>query len=180
MDRTRLQDLLVQLCGLHLGRRVELALQRVRAELVLAQCGLPAPKPRIEPHDRTMDGLLKRVQRKKTKTGLDGRLVSLSLLLIRQETAQALDRELVQPLALRREPLFERALGQHQPGQQVTSIESRDLSERVRAAIGDQPLEPRHVHIDGRGVEGHARAVEEQARTGGPGQGLFDSRQRVA
>ncbi len=70
----------------------------------------------------------------------------------------------MQSLALRRQPLLERALGEHQPGQQITSIESRDLSECVRATVGDQPLEPRHVHVDGRGVEGHARAVEAQAR----------------
>ena len=127
-----------------------------------------------------MHGLLQGVQRQETKTDLHGRLISASLLLIREQTAQTLDRQLVQALALRREPLLERALGQHQPGQQVALIEGGDLSERVRAAIGNQPLEPRHVHVDGRGVEGHARAVEEQARAGGPGQGLFDSRQRIA
>ncbi len=175
MHGTRVQDLLVQPCGFGLGRRVELAPQRLHAELVLAQCGFPAPKPRVELHDDAMHRLLQRVQRQETKTGLDGRFGLVGLLLMREQSAQALDHQLVQTLALRRQPLLERALGEHQPSQQVTSIESSDLSECVRAAIGNQPLEPRHVHIDGRGVKGHARAVEEQARAGGPGQGLFDS-----
>ena len=137
MDGTRLQDFLVQLCGLRLGRRAELALQHVHAELVLAQCGLPASEPRIEPHDRTMDGLLQRVQRQQTKTGLDGRLVGAGFLLMGEQTAQSLDRQLVQALPLRREPFLERTLGQRQSGQQVTSIETSDLLERVRAAVGD-------------------------------------------
>ena len=45
------------------------------------------------------------------------------------------------------------ALGQHQSGQEFTSIESTDLSECVRAAIREEPLELRHVHGQGRGVE---------------------------
>jgi hypothetical protein len=92
MDGTRLHDLLVQLCGLRVGRRAELALQHLHAELILAQCGLPASEPRIELHDRTMDGLLQVVHLQQTKTGLDGRLVIASFLLIREQTAQALDR----------------------------------------------------------------------------------------
>src|SRR5262249_17045168 len=59
-------------------------------------------------------------------------------------------------------------------------IESSELSEFVHAAIGDQPLEPRHVHVHGRGVESHARAVDEKAGAQGLWQDLLDSRQRVA
>src|SRR5207245_6333749 len=72
------------------------------------------------------------------------------------------------------------ALGQHQYGAEVTSIDSSNLSEGVRDDICEQSLEPRHVHVDGRGVEGHARAVEAQARARGLRQGLLDSRQRIA
>src|SRR5262249_5351133 len=88
----RCQDLLVQADGFRLRLRVELALERIHAELVLAQCCLPATKPCIERHDGAVHRLLERVQREKTKTGLDGRLVIASLLLIREQTAQALDR----------------------------------------------------------------------------------------
>jgi hypothetical protein len=42
------------------------------------------------------------------------------------------------------------------------------LSECVRAAIGEQPLEPRHIHVHGRGIERHARAVDDQARRARP------------
>jgi hypothetical protein len=75
-----------------LGRRAELALQRVHAKLVLAQCGLPAPKPCIEPHDGAVHGLLQRVQRQETKSGSDGRLGVAGLLLMGEQTAQGLDR----------------------------------------------------------------------------------------
>ena len=97
-----------------------------------------------------------------------------------EQVAQALDGQLVQPLPLGREPLLERALRQRQAGQQVTPIEAGDLLERGGAAVGDQPLEPRHVHIHDRGVQGHARAIENQPGPGGPGQGLPDSREGVA
>ena len=162
------------------GVRAELPLQRVHAKLVLAQRGLPAPEPRIEPHDRAVDGLLQRVQREETQTGLHGRLGGAGLLLMDEQAAQALDGQLVQALPLGREPLLERALGQRQPGQQVAPIEAGDLLERGGAAVGDQPLELRHVHIHDRGVQGHARAIEDHAGPGGPGQGLADSREGVA
>jgi hypothetical protein len=86
-----------------------------------------------------------------------------------EEVAQALDGQLVQTLPLGREPLLERALGQRQPGQQVAAVEAGDLLERRGAAIGDQSLEPRHVHIDDRRVQGHAWAVENQAGPRAPG-----------
>ena len=85
----------------------------------------------------------------------------------------------MQTLPLGREPLLERALGQRQPGQQVAAVEASDLLERLGAAIGDQSLEPRHVHIDERRVQGHASAVEDQAGPGAPGQDLPDFRERV-
>jgi hypothetical protein len=127
-----------------------------------------------------VDGLLQRVQRQETEAGLDGRLGGAGLLLMGEQVAQALDGQLVQALPLGREPVVERALGQCQPGQQVTPIEPGDLLEGGGAAVGDQPLEPRHVHVHDRGVQGHARAVEDYAGPSGAGQGRPDSREGVA
>jgi hypothetical protein len=70
------RDLLIQVDGFRLGPRIELALERIHTELVLAQCRLPATQPRIERHDGAVHGLLERVQREKAKTGLDGLFVS--------------------------------------------------------------------------------------------------------
>ena len=178
--RTRAQDLLVQLGGFRLGRRAELALERVHAELVLAERGLPAPEPGIEAHDRAVDGLLQGVEREEAEAGLDGRLGGGGLLLMGEQAPQGLDGQLVQALPLGREPFLERALGQRQPGQEVAAVEAGDLLERLGAAIGDQPLEARHVHLDDRGVQGHARAVEDEAGPGAWGQELADSREGVA
>jgi hypothetical protein len=127
-----------------------------------------------------VDRLLQRVEREKTEAGLNGRLGGAGLLLMDEEVAQALDGQLVQALALRREPFLERALRQRQPGQQVAAVEAGDLFERLGAAIGDQPLELRHVHVDDRRVQGDARAIDNHPGPGGPRQGLADSRQRVA
>jgi hypothetical protein len=172
----RAQDLLVQLDGLRLGRCAELPLQGIHAELVLAQPGLPAPEPDIEPHDRAVDGLLQRVQREQAEPGLEGRLGRAGRLLMDEQTAQALKGQLVQALPLEGEPLLERGLGQRQVRQQVTPVEPDDLLERGGAAVGDQPLEARHVHVHDRRVEGHARAVHDRS----PGQDLPDSREGVA
>ncbi len=86
-----------------------------------------------------------------------------------QQTPQGPDGQLVQPLPFGREPFLERALGQRQPGQQVAAVEAGDLLEGLGTAIGDQPLEPRHVYVHDPRVQGHARAIENQPGPGGLG-----------
>ena len=93
----------------------------------------------------------------------DGRLGGPGTLLMGEEAGEGLDGELVEALALRGEPLLERALRQRHAGQEVTAIEVADLLERGRAAVGDQTLELRDVDVDDRGVEGHGRPVEQEA-----------------
>ena len=127
-----------------------------------------------------MDGLLQRIQREEPETGLDRRFGCAGLLLVGEQLSQSLYGQLVQPLPLGRQPLLERALGQRQPGQQLTAIETGDLLERRRPTVGDQPLELRHVHSHNRGVQHHARPVEDHAGPDGPGQGFPDPREGVA
>ena len=178
----RAQDFLVELGGFRLGLSVlSSRFSASTQSWYWRSAASRRPSARVEPHDRAVDGLLQRVQREETEAGLDGRLGGAGLLLMDEEAAQALDGQLVQTLPLGREPLLERALGQRQPGQQVAAVEAGDLLERLGAAIGDQSLEPRHVHIDDpQGPGPRLRPVEDQAGLGAPGQGLPDSRERVA
>ena len=170
----------MQLARLGLGLGVELPLQRVHAELVLAHGGVPAPEPGVQAHDGAMDGLLQRIEREEPEAGLDPRLGDAGLLVMGQQVPEPLEGQLVQALPLGRQPLLEGPFGQRQPGQQLTAIEPGDLLERGRPAVGDQRLELRHVHVhDGR-VQGHARPVEDHAALGGSGQGLPDSREGMA
>jgi len=72
---------------------------------------------------------------------------------------------------------FERLIADGRPAalEQVAAVEAGDLLERCGAAIGDQPLESRHVHVDDGRVQGHAWALEDQAGPDAPGQRLPDS-----
>ena len=170
----------MQLVGLGLGRRAELALEGVHADVVLAQRGLPAAQPRVEAHERAVDRLLQRVEGEEAQAGLDGRLGRAGALLVGEQSGERLDGELVQALALGGEPFLEGPLGERQAGQQVPAIESGDLLERGGPAVGDQALELRDVDVDDRRVEGHGRAVEDQAGASAGGEGLPDAREGVA
>ena len=78
------------------------------------------------------------------------------------------------------EPLLEGPLGERQAGQQVPPIEATDLLERRRPAVGDQALELGDVDVHDRGVQGHGRAVEDEAGPNAGGEVLADARQGVA
>lgn len=88
--------------------------------------------------------------------------------------------QLVQPLPLRGEPLFEGGLPESQAGQQVSLVDVGDLLEPGGTAVSDQALEPRDIHVDDRGIQGYRRATQEQAGLDGFGKYLPDPGQGLA
>ena len=113
---TRPLNVLVELGCLGLGLGVELPLQRIDAEVVLAERGFPTSEPRIEPHERAVNGFLQCIQGEEAEAGLDGALGGAGPLL-GEEAPQCLHGQLPQTLPLGGEPIVERALGQSQPRQ---------------------------------------------------------------
>ena len=174
------QDLLVQRGRLRIRRRPELAAQHVGARLVLAQGGLTAPGPGVEAHEGAVRGLLPRVEGEQPEPGLHRGGGRVGLLLLGEQSAEALDRQRVQPLALAAQPVLEGGLAEAHPGEEIAPVQGDDLRERGGPAVGEHRLEPRHVHVHRGGVERHVRPVEPGAAPGRGGQRLADARQRVA
>jgi hypothetical protein len=87
-------DLLVEPSRLHLGLDAELSLQGIDAQPVLSE-GISAPSLTVEEsHQRTMGGLVRRVERKDPHGGLNGRLDDAGSVLLFEQPAQRLLRQL--------------------------------------------------------------------------------------
>jgi hypothetical protein len=64
-----------------------------------------------------VNGLLQRVERKKTQTCVNRSFRVAGLLVMTHQTSERLDGELMQALPLDGEPLLEHSLVQHHPGE---------------------------------------------------------------
>ena len=73
-QRLTAKDVLVERLGLGFGLGVELALEDGHAHLVLAQGGATAPELHVESHERSVHGLLERIEGHEPKGRLHGGL----------------------------------------------------------------------------------------------------------
>src|SRR5262249_34092345 len=90
--------------GLRLGP--ELSLKDVDTDLVLPERRPSPTLARIEPHQRTMNRFLERIERKQTDRGLNGRLSRLALGLMAKQPGKGLEHKLSEPLALGHQPFL--------------------------------------------------------------------------
>ena len=172
------QDFLVERLGLGFGLGVQLALEGGDAHLVLAQGGAPPPELGIETHERSVHGLLERIEGEEPEGRLHGGLRRAGGALLGQEPGEGSQGQLVQALALAQQPFLERGLVQGEPREEVALVEGRGLLQRLdrprlRALLEDQRIDGDHGRVEGDGLRVDAQGVH-------AGQGSSDGRQRLA
>jgi hypothetical protein len=166
------EDLLVERLRLRLRLHPQLALEHAHALLVLPERGPPPSLLRVEAHQRSVHGLLQRVQRQQPESAQHRRLDGARLALVCQQPREGLEGELPQPLAFAQQPLLERRLVERQSRQEIALVERARAREGLRRAVSEEPLEVRDIDADAAAIEGNRVPVEREARRGGGRQGL--------
>jgi hypothetical protein len=118
----------------------------------------------VEPHERTVGGLLQGIEPEQPHRRLDRALGARSLGLMGQQSRQGLQGHLSQPLALGDEPLLEQRLVDAEPQKEVAPIQLGGLFQRLRSALGDAPFEGGHVDFDRRGIHGQGLPFDAHGR----------------
>ena len=118
-----------------------------------------------------MNRLLERIEGKQPGCRADGGQ-GVRPSLVGQELRERLQRQVPEPLSLRQEPLLEQGLIDRQPGEEVAGVGRGRRLERVRRALGDEPLEEHRVDLHPAGVEPHGVAFHQQERR-------LDARERL-
>jgi hypothetical protein len=129
----------------------------------------------VEPHQQTVRVFLQ---------GVEGRLRRLVDLpashLRRRETAERVERELVEPCALRREPVLEGRRRHPHAIEQRAAIERHGGVERLRRALSHEPLEVHHVHVERGRVHGDGVALRDECRARRARQDPAQADQRIS
>ena len=158
------EDLLIEPLGRHLRLHGEATLQDSETDLVLPECGRPPTQLDVETHDGAMGRLLQWVQSEKPERRLQRCLRRARGALVPEELGQRFERQLVQSLALREEPLLEGGLPEGQALQELAAIEGGGALEGGRRGVGDPSLELGDVHVDGVRVQSDGLSLDQQGR----------------
>src|SRR5262249_34869598 len=148
-------------------------------DLVLLQRCAPPALPRIETHQRSMRGLLQRIEREETDGGLDGTLRRLTLGLVGEQPGEGLEGELSEPLALSQKPLLERWFVDAEPFEQIALVESHRALERLGRALGHQLLESDGIDVHSCWLQGDGLGLSEKDLRRETAHGLTNGEQRV-
>ena len=172
LEGPSLENVLIELLRLRLRFGAQLPLQRSNAHLVLLEGGATPALTGIEPHQRSMHGLLGGIEREESRGRLDRALGLSRLRLMREQLRQRFQRQLAQPFALGGEPLLERRLVDAEPLEEIAVVERDGALERLGGALVQEPLEERRIDLDRWRVEGDRLAFHEEARRFRGGQRL--------
>ena len=157
--------------GLHVGLRLQLALEDLAATLVLAQRLRALAGRGIEPHQQAMRFLPRRIEIHQPLSRSD-RLGAGSR---GRQPLQHADGKVVEPRVLRTDPILERGIGHAMTVEQRAAIERGRL---VPSAGLRQPLEFDGVDGDQRRIKTDRIILGTQCRQ--PAQQAADVRQRLA
>src|SRR5262245_1155342 len=113
--------LAVQPLGLCGRRNIELALQQIPAEVVLAEREPHFPVIDMKAHERAVTFLLQRVECEQALRDGDSRCAGL----VDQQLLESSRRQIAQTLALEPEPLFETGVRDAEPVEEIARIEVR-------------------------------------------------------
>jgi hypothetical protein len=163
--RRPLEDLQIETLRLELRLHAELLVLRRHARLVLAQRRRATTLPDVQTHQRPVHIFLERVEREQSGTDSDRRLDPPRLAVARKEAAEGLQRELVEPRALGRQPFLERRGRDADAIEQRSVIERHGRLERLGATAADQPLELGDVDRDGGRVQRDRVALRDERGT---------------
>ena len=157
------EDLLVEPLGLGLGLDAQLAPQGLDADLISAERRRAASLGGIEAHQRPVDGLLERIEGEQAQGRLDGPLRQGGRGLPGEQRAQDAQAQLVQALALAREPALEGRVFHHETGQELPPVERCGPFERGERVLRRRSLELEHVHGEIARVQRHALVIGDEA-----------------
>ena len=139
----------------------------------MAEGGVPPALTGVHPYQRSVHGLLERIEGEQAS----GRLHSKGLFglgLVGEQPGQRLEGQLAQPLPLGREPLLEGGRGDGQALEEVPSIELGGLLEGLRGALAHEPLEREDVDVERRAVQRHPVLPNAKAEGGRGERGAKD------
>src|SRR5262249_24333328 len=153
LRRSPLQYLLVERPRLLIGLRVQFALERSHAELVLTESGPATSKLRVQSHECAVYWFQERVQGDQPERDWHGLVKRTCVLVLGEKPRERRQGQFAEPQALGDEPFLERWLLQCEPFEEITLVDGSRLVERFPCAAGHTLLEDLHIHGHQGGVE---------------------------
>jgi hypothetical protein len=120
------------------------------------------------------------VEREQSKRRLDRGVDFLVVGVVLQKSRHRIDGELGVAVALSHDPLFERLFAKREPLEQVSGVQLRCSSQRLRLALADELFELHGVDIDRGEVESDVIALEHERRRGNRRESLLEAQDRLA
>jgi len=148
--------------GLRLG--AELLPQHLSALLVRLQRRFAAPLNHVQAHEGAVRFLLQRIDEQQLSRGHDGRRDQPGLPLMRQELSMGVEGELVEPIALVAQPVFEGLIACADAGQEIPPVEDAGALQCLGAALVREPLELQRIDQQTATVQRDAAGIAEKDR----------------
>src|SRR5262249_5073741 len=143
--RAAAEDFLIELPRLGLGLDAQLSPKGLDTAWRLPQGGVATALTGIHPYQRSVHGLLERIEGEQASGRLHGKGF-IRLGLVAEQPGQRLEGQVAQPLPFGGEPFLEGKRGNSEALEEVPSVEVGSLLEGRRGALAHGPLEGKNAN----------------------------------